>query len=132
MIFEQVKKIYNVSVRTRYAVAAGALFVTLLAALVSVLNGQVKQAQIRQMQHQAMQAALFSCAAHPAGVARQQCIAQLNRGSAPDFTQLAEVELHADVQPEQPRLLAKQAAAKGQAGLAPRDLTETAFVRRFD
>lgn len=127
MIFEQIKKNYNLPVRTRYAVAAGALFVTLLAALVSVLNGQVKQAQIRQMQHQAMQAALLGCAARPAGVARQQCIAQLNRGGAPDFTQLAEVELHADVQQEQPRPLAGQGPAKGKAGLAPRGLPETAF-----
>ena len=128
MIVEQVKKNYSLSVRTRYAVAAVGLFVILLAALVYVLNGQVKQAQIRQMQHQALQAALLGCAAHPAGVVRQKCIAQLNRGDTPDFTQLAEVELHGDVQQAQPRWLAGQGPATGQAGLAPRGLTETALI----
>ena len=129
MMSRQVKKIDRVSVRTWYGVGAGAVFMLLLAALVHVLNGQVKQAQFRQMQNQAMQTALAGCAAQHSGTARSQCMAQRKAGAAPNFTQLADVELPPDVQPEHPDLFAGQSPQKASAGLAPGGLTDTAFVR---
>ena len=129
MMSRQVKKFDRVPLRTWYGMAAGAVFVMLLAALVHVLNGQVKQAQFRQMQYRTTQAALSGCGANHSGAARSKCVAQLSAGNAPKFTQLADVELLLDAQPEHPGLLAGQSPPKDLAGMAPGGLTETAFVR---
>ena len=128
MIFGQVKKTDNLPLRPRYAVGAGVLFVLLLAALVQVVSGQVKQAQSRQLRHQALQAALSGCAAQQLGAARSRCMAQLTANPELDFKPLAEVELRLGAEPAQPDLSAGQYPVKRLAGLAPQRLTETGWV----
>ena len=133
MILGQVKKMDILPVKTRYAVGAGALFVILLTALVHVVKGQVEQAQLRQLQSQAMQAALSDCAAHPSGGARRQCVAQLNARLATTIDQPADEKLRSAMQPELSGLPVGQGLPNGSTGSAELDrrgLTETAFVPR--
>ena len=135
MIFGQSKKMDSLSVRTWYALAAGALFVILLAALVHVVNGQVEQAQFRQMQSQTMQAAVSGCAAHQLVAARRQCMAQLDAGLAPDFNQPAKHELLSLAELERLSMVSGQRPPRALSGMAgsatldKRSLTKTDFVR---
>lgn len=114
--------------RVWYGLAAGAAFVTLLAALVHVVNKQVTQAQLRRLQDQAMQVALSRCAASHSAAARSACIAQLNAGAAPTFTQLADVELRVDDQRERPGLSAGQPVSTQPAGSGRGGFSPTTFV----
>jgi len=133
MIFGQVKTMDNMPVQTRYVWGAGALFVILLAALVHVVKGQVEQAQFRQTQLQATQAALSSCAAHQSSAMRRQCTAQLTAGLAPGMEQSVGQELHSPSQTERPDMMVVQGLPDGMVGsteLDKRNLTETAFIPR--
>ena len=129
MISDRVDKSGMSPGRAWYAMAAGALFVLLLAALVHVVNGQVTQAQLRQTQYQTVQTALSGCAANYSGAARRQCSAQVNARLALDSTQFPEVEVQAGVQLEPPAVLAGQGAPTGSPGLAAHRFTEAVFVR---
>lgn len=131
MMFRRFEKIGSIPARTWCALGAGAAMV-LVAALVHVLNGQVMQAQLRQMQNQAMQAALARCAAGHLGAARSMCIAQLHAAPAPEFTQLAQIELRADVHQVQPGVFAGQALPPGPGRLKDpevRGLSATTYAR---
>jgi len=130
MMSDHVKKFGMSSGRTWYAMAAGLLFLLLLAALVHVVSGQVTQAHLRQAQAQAAQAALSGCAANYSGAARRQCSAQINAGLALDSTHFPEVEVQAGVPLEPPAVLAGQRPPTGTPGLAAHRFTEAAFVRQ--
>ena len=133
MTFGQVKTTDNSPVQTRYVWGAGALFVILLAALVHVVKGQVEQAQFRQTQLLATQAALAGCAAHQSGVMRRQCTAQLTAGLVPGIEQSVGQELHSPIQTERPDLMVVQGLPNGLVGsteLYRGNLTETAFNPR--
>ena len=133
MIVGQIKTTNNMPVQTRYVWGAGALFVILLAALVHVVKGQVEQAQSRQNQLQATQAALSSCAAHQSNAMRKQCTAQLNAGLVPGIEQSVGQELHSPIETKRPDLMVVQGLADGMVGsteLGRGNLTETAFVPR--
>lgn len=129
MISDRVNKLGMSSGRAWYAMAAGLLFVLLLAALVQVVNGQVTQAQLRQTQHQAVQTALSGCAANYSGAARRQCSAQINARLALDSSYFPEVDVQAGVQLEPPAVLAGQGSPTGSPGLAAHRFTDAAFVR---
>ncbi|WP_029523837.1 hypothetical protein [Polaromonas glacialis] len=128
MISDRVKKWGMSSGRAWYVMAAGLLFLLLLAALVQVVNGQVAQAHLRQTQYQAAQTALSGCVANYSGAARRQCSAQVNARLALDSTQFPEVEVQAGVQLEPPAVLAGQGAPTGSPGLAAHRFTEAVFV----
>jgi len=133
MTFGQVKTTDNMPVQTRYMWGAGALFVILLAALVHVVKGQVEQAQFRQTQLQATQAALSNCAAHQSGAMRRQCTAQLTAGLVPGMEQSLGQELHSPIQMELPDMMVVQGLPGEMVGsteLDRRKLTETAFIPR--
>ena len=125
MISDRVNKLGMSSGRAWYAMAAGLLFVLLLAALVHVVNGQVTQAHLRQAQYQAAQTALSGCAANHSGAARRQCSAQVNARLALDSTQFPEVEVQSSIQLEPPAVLAGQGSPTG----SPSIFTEAALVR---
>lgn len=129
MISDRVDKLGLSPGRAWYAMAAGVLFVLLLAALVHVVNGQVAQAQLRQTQYQAAQAALSGCAANHSGAARRQCSAQVNARLALDSGYFPEAEMQAGVQLETQAVLAGQGSPTGSPGLAAHRFTEAAFVR---
>lgn len=75
------------------ATACGGAFLVLVASLVWVLNGQVEQAQHRQAQFKAAQAALASCATTYSGAARRQCTDQVNAGLMPDSAHTPMIEI---------------------------------------
>lgn len=126
MISDRVNPPGNLSRRNWYAMAAGLLFLLLLAALVQVLNGHVAQAQLRQAQHQATQTALSGCAASYLGAARRQCMAQLNAGAVLDSTHSFEVEMQADVLLQPP---ARHYPPAESPGLAAYHFTGAALAR---
>ena len=125
----QLEKIGHVPVRTWCGLVGGAVFVALLTALVHVLNGQVAQAQLRQMQFQTLQVARSGCAANHLGAARSLCIAQLSADTAPKITRLADVELQVDGPLEHPGLGAGQVVSTQPAGSGHGGLSSTVFVQ---
>ena len=129
MISDRVNKLGMSSDRAWYAMAAGLLFLLLLAALVHVVSSQVTQAHLRQAHAQAAQAALSGCAANYSGAARRQCSAQVNARLALDSTHFPEVEVQTGVQLEPPAVLAGQGSTTGSPGLAAHRFTEAALVR---
>ena len=126
MISDRVKKSGGLPSQSWYAMAAGLLFLLLLAALVHVLNGQVAQAHLRQARYQATQTALSGCAANYLGAARRQCMAQMNAGLAQDSTYSSEVEMQADVSLQPP---AGHRPPAESSGLAAYHFTGAALVR---
>ena len=128
MMARRVEKIDRTSVRVWYGLVAGAAFVALLAALVHVVNKQVTQAQLRRLQDQAVQTALSRCAARHSAAARGACIAQLNAGAAPTFTQLADVELRVDDELKRPGVSAGQPVSTQPAGSGRGGFSPTTFV----
>ncbi|MDB5886819.1 MAG: hypothetical protein JWR74_2990 [Polaromonas sp.] len=76
MFLNQVKKDDRVS-RLLLWMIGSLLFVSLLAALFYVIDGQVEQARLRQAQLDAEQNAISGCTASYLGVLRAQCIKQV-------------------------------------------------------
>ena len=102
MFSDPVKKVDRLPFRALLAVAAALVFLSLLAALVHVVNGQVEQAHVRQAQYHAAQQALANCSASYSGVARRQCIEQVNAALTPYSTYTPETEMQASL-PATPR-----------------------------
>ena len=98
MFSDHVIKVGKLPCRAPFAVAAGLVFLFLLAALVKVVNGQVEQAHLRKAQYHAAQMALSHCSISYSGAARRQCIEQVNTALTPYSTYTPETEVQANVQ----------------------------------
>jgi len=126
MIADRVKKSGRLPRQIWYAVAAGLLFLLLLAALVHVLNGQVARARLYHAQYQAAQTALPGCVANHLGAARRRCMAQMDAGPAQDSTYASEVDRQADASLQPP---AGHRPPAESSGLAAYHFTGAALVR---
>jgi hypothetical protein len=98
MFSDHVKKVDRRPSRALFALAAGLAFLSLVAALVRVVSGQVEQAHLRQAQYNAAQTALSDCSASYSGAARRQCIEQVNASLTPYSTYTPETEIQANAQ----------------------------------
>ncbi|WP_349277833.1 hypothetical protein [Polaromonas hydrogenivorans] len=110
--------------------AASLAFLSLLAALVQVVRGQVEQAHLRQAQYNAAQIALSNCSASYSGAARRQCIEQVNASLTPYSTYTPETEMQANVQLPQISQLAAQGEASMPATPNAQGFMQAAFARQ--
>ena len=78
MFSEHVKKVDRRPLRVLFIVAAGLVFLCQLVALVFVANGQVEKAHLRQAVYSSAQVEIADCSKSYSGVARSQCIEQVN------------------------------------------------------
>ena len=126
MFSDHVKKVDRRPSRALFAVAAGLAFLSLVAALVRVVSGQVEQAHLRQAQYNAAQTALSDCSASYSGAARRQCIEQVNAALTPYSTYTPETEMQANVQLPQ---LARQGEASMPDTPSAQGFMQAAFAR---
>lgn len=130
MFSDHVKKVDRLPSRALLAVAASLAFLSLLAALVRVVSGQVEQAHLRQAQYNAAQTALSDCSASYSGAARRQCIEQVNASLTPYSTYTPETEMQANVQLPQISQLAAQGEASMPATPNAQGFMSAAFARQ--
>lgn len=83
MFSQYLQKIDQLSLKTLFGVAAGLVILCQLVAMALVVDGQVSKAQLRDTQYAAERVAFAYCIESSNGVARNNCLRQVQAATRP-------------------------------------------------